>query len=160
MDARERIRQLSVASPCTADWSAMKGDGAVRHCAACAQNVYNLSALSPEQVASLLESNERVCGRFFRRTDGTIVTRDCAWVWADAKQRARGLLRGNGLLEAGAVSAVVLLVALVLAAVVLFGDNLRKLFGASTTGGLTGPSATRPVKPRGPLRNFGDQSSY
>src|SRR5882724_1820118 len=72
------IRSIRVASPCPADWSAMAGDDRVRHCSECNLNVYNLSAMTEREVQRLIaQSQGRVCGRFYRRADGTILTQDC-----------------------------------------------------------------------------------
>ncbi len=41
-------------------------------------NVYNLSAMSRAELLALIREREgRVCGRFYQRKDGTIMTRDC-----------------------------------------------------------------------------------
>lgn len=56
----------------------MVGDDRVRHCAECKLNVYNLSAMTRREAEELIASREgRLCVRFFRRPDGTILTRDC-----------------------------------------------------------------------------------
>lgn len=70
--------KLRVASPCTESWAAMVGDERVRHCGQCQMNVFNLSSLSRAEVDTLLQKAEgRVCGRFYQRTDGTVLTADC-----------------------------------------------------------------------------------
>lgn len=75
---RQQLDRISVASPCRADWATMKGDAQVRHCAQCDKNVYNLSELSLEDIAQLVQSKEgRLCVKFYRRADGTILTDDC-----------------------------------------------------------------------------------
>ncbi|HET8888009.1 MAG TPA: carboxypeptidase-like regulatory domain-containing protein [Candidatus Angelobacter sp.] len=73
------LGNIRVASPCPADWKKMVGDERVRHCAECNLNVYNLSAMTERQVlASIAESRgQRLCTRFYRRADGTILTQDC-----------------------------------------------------------------------------------
>jgi hypothetical protein len=56
----------------------MIGDDRIRHCAACNLNVYNLSAMTEREVQRLIaHSGGRVCGRFYRRADGTMLTQDC-----------------------------------------------------------------------------------
>jgi len=59
----------------------MVGDERVRHCAECNLNVYNLSAMTERQVQALIaeSSGKRLCTRFYRRADGTILTQDCPW---------------------------------------------------------------------------------
>jgi hypothetical protein len=86
------LDDVQVASPCTADWNTMAGDGRVRFCPQCRQNVYHISAMTTEQATALLREKERTpCVRFFRRRDGTVMTADCpvgirqlaghAWRW-------------------------------------------------------------------------------
>jgi hypothetical protein len=70
--------RIDVASPCKRDWSKMSGDDRVRSCADCKLNVYNLSAMTEDELAALVKEKEgRLCVRFFSRPDGTVLTRDC-----------------------------------------------------------------------------------
>jgi hypothetical protein len=56
----------------------MTGDDVVRHCRQCDKNVYNLSALSADAAANLFREREgKICVRFYRRSDGTMLTEDC-----------------------------------------------------------------------------------
>jgi hypothetical protein len=72
------LKQVRVASPCKERWDDMTGDEHVRFCGRCEKNVYDLSSLTAEQADSLLrERGESMCVRFFRRTDGTVLTSDC-----------------------------------------------------------------------------------
>jgi hypothetical protein len=72
------LQNVRVASPCTVSWEAMPGSDQVRSCEQCHHKVYNLSAMSAADAAQLLRNAEgRVCVRFYRRADGTIMTRDC-----------------------------------------------------------------------------------
>lgn len=74
----ELLARVQVASPCTADWGEMHGDDRIRFCRQCAKNVYNLSALTADQAVALMREREGdLCGRFFRRADGTVLTADC-----------------------------------------------------------------------------------
>ena len=69
---------IRVAPPCPASWKGMTGDARVRHCAGCRKNVYNLSAMTRREAETLVREREgRLCVRFFRRADGTILTADC-----------------------------------------------------------------------------------
>jgi len=74
---------IQVASPCQVSWDSMKGDQTTRFCGQCNNHVYNLSAMSRSQAEQLVEEAEgRLCVRFYRRHDGTMMTRDClASVW-------------------------------------------------------------------------------
>lgn len=59
-------------------WQAMKGNEQVRFCAECQLNVYNLSGMTRKQAEAIVRQTEgRICARFYRRADGTILTRDC-----------------------------------------------------------------------------------
>ena len=76
------LDRVQVASPCPASWDGMKpvdAEGAVRYCGECRLNVYNLSEMTAEQAEALLREHEgkRLCVAFFRRADGTVLTRDC-----------------------------------------------------------------------------------
>lgn len=75
------ISNIRIASPCPADWEKMVGDERVRHCAECNLNVYNLSAMTKQQVQTLIAASrgKRLCARFYRRADGTVLTQDCPW---------------------------------------------------------------------------------
>ncbi|MCA9266878.1 MAG: hypothetical protein KDA41_00330, partial [Planctomycetales bacterium] len=69
---------IDVASPCPADWQEMTGDDRVRFCGECQMHVYNLSALSETEALRLVNRHEgRLCVRFFRRQDGTVLTNNC-----------------------------------------------------------------------------------
>ena len=72
------LDQLRVASPCKASWAEMQGTDRVRFCSLCALNVYDVSAMSRKEAELLVQKAEgRLCVRFFRRADGTILTQDC-----------------------------------------------------------------------------------
>jgi hypothetical protein len=69
---------IHVASPCPASWDAMKGDERVRFCQQCKLQVYNLSEMSREEAEEFVSRREgRTCVKFFRRADGTVLTKDC-----------------------------------------------------------------------------------
>lgn len=73
-----RVARVEVATPCDAHWGEMIGDARKRRCDSCGLDVYDLSAHSLEEVDGLLAARgESPCVRFYRRTDGTILTSDC-----------------------------------------------------------------------------------
>jgi len=75
---RSWLDKIEVATPCSASWEDMQGDERVRFCGACSLNVYNLSAMTREDAAKLVIATEgRMCARFMRRLDGTVLTEDC-----------------------------------------------------------------------------------
>jgi hypothetical protein len=78
MKATELLSQIKIASPCHARWEDMSGDERSRFCGQCEKHVYNFSAMNAEEVADLIRSKEgKLCGRFYRRRDGTILTANC-----------------------------------------------------------------------------------
>jgi hypothetical protein len=81
------LENIKIASPCSADWNAMTGNERRRFCGECKLNVYNLSGMTRYDAENLLRVSEgRLCVRYFRRTDGTILTADCPVGWAKVKQ--------------------------------------------------------------------------
>jgi hypothetical protein len=82
------IANLKIASPCSADWNVMQGDGRKRFCGDCKLHVYNLSGMTRYDAENLLRLSEgRLCVRYYQRSDGTILTQDCPVGWAKVKQR-------------------------------------------------------------------------
>src|SRR5262245_44916538 len=79
--SRINLDLIEVPSPCTVPWDSMQGDDKVRHCGQCQQNVYHLSKLSKKEAERLILAKEgKLCVQFYRRPDGSVVTRDCAAV--------------------------------------------------------------------------------
>lgn len=82
------LDNIHIASPCSADWNEMFGDNRRRFCGDCKLNVYNLSDMNRSEAEGfLLQSEGRVCVRFFRRKDGTVLTKDCPVGWRAIKRR-------------------------------------------------------------------------
>ncbi len=72
------IDKMRVSSPCPASWDAMKGDDNKRFCQQCNLHVYNISAMTRREAEDLIRNTEgRLCARFYRRSDGTVLTQDC-----------------------------------------------------------------------------------
>ena len=72
------LDQIRVASPCHASWDDMRGDDRRRFCGQCHKHVHNLSGMSRDEAEALVHQTEgRMCARFFRRSDGTMLTQDC-----------------------------------------------------------------------------------
>jgi hypothetical protein len=56
----------------------MIGSERVRFCGQCQLNVYNLSEMTKQDAERLVTQAEgRLCVRYYRRADGTILTRNC-----------------------------------------------------------------------------------
>jgi hypothetical protein len=72
------LDHVEVAAPCSADWNEMAGTEVKRFCGQCEKNVYNLSGMTKEEAEALIINTEgRLCVRFYRRADGTILTNNC-----------------------------------------------------------------------------------
>lgn len=74
------LQNVRVASPCSAQWDEMTPveGNRVRFCDHCEKRVYNLSSMGQAEAEGLLRAHEgRLCVRYFRRDDGTILTNDC-----------------------------------------------------------------------------------
>lgn len=103
------LSNVSVASPCKASWDDMEGDDRARFCGSCAKHVYNLSGMTEREATDLISERQgRVCVRFFRRRDGTILTADCPrGLRAVGRRAARAAIFLAGMigLGAGAVAA-------------------------------------------------------
>ncbi|HKP37163.1 MAG TPA: hypothetical protein VJT71_09905 [Pyrinomonadaceae bacterium] len=75
---RNNLRRVQVAAPCKVSWDNMLGDERVRFCGQCSLNVYNLSSMSRADAEALIARTEgRLCVKFYRRFDGSIITKDC-----------------------------------------------------------------------------------
>jgi len=84
------LENISIASPCSADWEQMYGDDRKRYCGDCKLNVYNLSGMTKADAEQLVARSEgRLCVRYYQRLDGSIITDDCPVGWAKLRQRTR-----------------------------------------------------------------------
>ncbi|MBS1793517.1 MAG: hypothetical protein JSS81_06665 [Acidobacteria bacterium] len=84
------LKNLKIASPCSQDWNAMIGDDRRRYCGECRLNVYNLSGMTRAEAEELVLSAEgRLCVRFYKRADGSVLTQDCPVGWAKVKARTK-----------------------------------------------------------------------
>lgn len=71
------LRRIQVVSPCVTDWEKMTGDDKIRHCPECNLSVYNLSGMSAREAAHVIYGRKgRLCVRFYREVDGTMITQD------------------------------------------------------------------------------------
>jgi hypothetical protein len=72
------LDNISIATPCRADWKNMTGTEQIRFCNQCTKHVYNISAMSEAEVGELILKSESVpCIKLFRRKDGTIIFDNC-----------------------------------------------------------------------------------
>jgi len=67
----------------------MTGDERARFCKLCKLNVYNLSGMMKAEAEELIQAKEgRLCVRYIKRADGTVLTKDCGPVRAQRMRRA------------------------------------------------------------------------
>ena len=98
---------ISVAFPCPANWDEMFGDDRKRFCGDCKLNVYNLSDMTRREAENLLINSEgRLCVRFFRRADGTVLTKNCPVGWQAVRQRVSRVATAAFSMAAGIFSGV------------------------------------------------------
>lgn len=73
------VAQAKIASPCPEIWETMQGEGAVRACSRCDQEVFDLGAMTLMEADTLIRDRvgQRTCIRLHRRTDGTMMFADC-----------------------------------------------------------------------------------
>src|SRR5437868_2147753 len=96
------LDQVRVASPCQVSWDEMQGDDRERFCAHCRLNVYNLSEMSRDEAEGFVRDREgRTCIRFFQRSDGTMITRECPVGLRAVRQRLARMLAGAATIIAG-----------------------------------------------------------
>jgi hypothetical protein len=81
MDTDQILARFTIPTPCPMDWDRMRGDHRERFCERCGKHVYNLTAMSPDETASLLsivrDKGEGRCVRLYRRPDGTLTASGC-----------------------------------------------------------------------------------
>ena len=94
MNMKIDVDNIRVASPCNARWEDMDGDERARFCGQCRKHVFNLSAMTRTQIESLIREKEgKLCGRFYQRPDGRMITADCPT--GQQRRRNRLLLLRN-----------------------------------------------------------------
>jgi hypothetical protein len=86
----------------------MEGDDEVRLCRLCNLHVFDLVAMNREEAAVLLAADSNsMCLRYYRRADGTVLTKDCPIGVSTAEERRSKTRRrlGQALLGAGMTAA-------------------------------------------------------
>ena len=75
MAPKNFLKNLTVASPCVADWNAMTGNDQVRFCEHCSLDVHNLSSMTRSQAERLMaRSNGRLCVQYIHDPNGGPIT--------------------------------------------------------------------------------------
>jgi hypothetical protein len=78
VDASQFLSQMAIPDPCPMDWNGMAGDDRVRHCSSCRKNVHDLTAMSADAAASLIQSESGgLCVRVWKSADGTLSVSGC-----------------------------------------------------------------------------------
>lgn len=76
MSATDLLDRIQIKKPCNSDWDSMLGNDQVRFCEHCALTVHDLSQMTRKRARRLIaKSNGRICVRYTRRPDGSLVTR-------------------------------------------------------------------------------------
>jgi hypothetical protein len=66
----------------------MNGNDRMRYCGQCRLNVYNLSGMTRQEAEHLIANSEgRLCVRYYKRADGSIITQNCPVGLAALKRR-------------------------------------------------------------------------
>ena len=80
-EIKELLQSVFIETPCSVSWDSMTGDDKVRLCSQCNLNVHNLSNMSDEEAALVLQrrKTERSPGEPQRRRRNT---------WLKAKRRS------------------------------------------------------------------------
>jgi hypothetical protein len=161
-DELELLATVRIATPCPVRWKEMTGDEKRRFCATCRLHVYRLAELRTEEAVALLQASrtERVCAQVVYRLDGTVMTKDCASSWRVGCSEA--VRRLAPVVSVGSVAgfALVMMAAVALGLLVLVGDNVRALFGASAGGALAGTTpVVRRAASQPPAASAGDRAS-
>jgi hypothetical protein len=71
------LDDIQIPRPCTSDWDSMIGNDQVRFCEHCNLSVHDVSAMTRKQAEMLVFSaNGKLCLRYYRNSDGEVVTAD------------------------------------------------------------------------------------
>lgn len=99
MSARNLLDQIQIPNPCSADWNSMIGNDQVRFCKHCNLSVQDLSQMTRKRVLRLAaHSKGRLCIRYQRRPDGSLITKS-------VPQKLHQISRRASRVAAGAFSA-------------------------------------------------------
>lgn len=92
------LRSLRIVRSCPASWSSMTGDHRVRHCSQCDREVYDLTAMMPEEVEAFLRGRrDTPCVQMHARPDGYYQDGPCLPGQRRTLRRALALAAGLGL---------------------------------------------------------------
>jgi len=99
MPSKNFLNNITIPSPCTADWNSMVGNDQMRFCEHCSLDVHNLSRMTRNQAQRLVaRSNGRLCVRYHSDSSGKPLTLPLA-------QKLHRINRRVSRIAAGAFSA-------------------------------------------------------
>ncbi len=138
MSATDLLDRIQIKRPCNSDWDSMIGNDEVRFCEHCALTVHDLSQMTRKRARRLVaKSNGRLCVRYTRRPDRSLVTKA-------VPQKLFRIGRRASRIAAGAFSATISLSGAVTAnarersnvyqgrAVLAYQDPSRQVYTGST----------------------------
>ena len=95
MSRKSLLDKIQVNSPCEADWYSMIGNDQVRFCEHCSQTVRDLSQLTRKRALRLVTTSKgRLCVRYHRRPDGSLVTKSVPQKFYSIGRRASRIAAG------------------------------------------------------------------
>ena len=72
-----KLDLIQTLSPCSVGWDSMSGNNRERFCRECNYIVHNLSEMNRKDAEALIaNATGRLCAKYVRRADGSIVTTD------------------------------------------------------------------------------------
>lgn len=71
--SRLTLSDVEIDSPCPADLTLSPSDERIRFCDLCSKNVHNLSAMTEDEAADLIDTDEDLCVAYNQTEDGGIV---------------------------------------------------------------------------------------
>ena len=75
METKYLLENVSVETPCSADWNEMMGNEEVRHCHQCQRNIHNISEMPKRRALKVLnQKDEIVCISYFKDEKNKIIT--------------------------------------------------------------------------------------
>lgn len=95
MSSRNLLDQIQIKSPCSADWNSMIGNDQIRFCEHCNLSVQDISQMTRKRVLRLAaHSKGRLCIRYQRRPDGSLVTKSVGQKLHQISRRASRIAAG------------------------------------------------------------------
>src|SRR6266851_3625335 len=95
MSTEKSLRNITVNSPCLADWDQMIGNDQFRFCEHCDLKVHNISEFTYSRAARLVaRSKGRLCVRYYQNSEGAAITRQAPATFHQISRRVSRLAAG------------------------------------------------------------------